>query len=124
MSCAWFDEDKEMAKWPFQFIIYGIPNCGIIVCGWYRYPAQHDLCRLSRGRLRPRRPAGTSAVLDSSMNHDSADRISGQFLFYHNHNFTKSKGFLRFCHLVPLFIPIGICIMMHDGTASDVTIGM
>ena len=34
----------------------------------------------------------TSAVPDSSTNHDSADRISGQFLFYHDHNFIKSKG--------------------------------
>ena len=32
-------------------------------------------------------PAGTtSAVPDCSTNPDSADRISGQFLFYHDHN--------------------------------------
>ena len=31
-------------------------------------------------------PAGTtSAMPDSSTNHDNADRISGQFLFYHDH---------------------------------------
>ena len=71
-------------------------------------------------------PAGTtSAVLDCSINHDSADRISGQFLFYHDHNFTKSKGILRFRRLLPLFVPIGVCVTTHDdGTASDVTIGM
>ena len=69
-------------------------------------------------------PAGTtSAVPDCSTNHDSADRISGQFLFYHDHNFTKSNGNLRFQRLVPLFVPIGICVTTHDdGTASDVTI--
>ena len=39
--------------------------------------------------------------------------------------FTKSKGNLRFRHLVPLFVPIGVCVTTHDdGTASDVTIGM
>ena len=72
------------------------------------------------------RPAGTtSAVPDCSTDHDSADRRSGQFLFYHDHNFTKSKGNLRFRRLVPLFVPIGVCITTHcDGTASDVTIGM
>ena len=71
-------------------------------------------------------PAGTtSAVPDCSTNHDSADRISGQFLFYHDHNFTKSNGNLRFQRLVPLFLPIGVCVTTHDdGTASDVTIGM
>ena len=71
-------------------------------------------------------PAGTtSAVPDGSTTHDSADRISSQFLFYHDHNFTKSKGNLRFQRLVPLFVPIGVCVTTHDdGTASDVTIGM
>ena len=71
-------------------------------------------------------PAGTtSAVPDCSTNHDSADRISGQFLFYHDHSFTKSKENLRFRRLVPLFVPIGVCVTtLDDGTASDVTIGM
>ena len=71
-------------------------------------------------------PAGTtSAVPDCSTNHDSADRISGQFLFYHDHNFTKSKGNLRFRRIAPPFVPIGVCVTTHDdGTASDVTIGM
>ena len=71
-------------------------------------------------------PAGTtSAVPDCSTNHDCADCISGQFLFYHDHNFTKSKGNLRFRRLVPLFVPIGVCVTTHDdGTASDVTIGL
>ena len=37
-------------------------------------------------------PAGTtSAVPDCSTNHDSADRISGQFLFYHDHNLQKVR---------------------------------
>ena len=67
----------------------------------------------------------TRAVPDGSTTHDSADRISGQFLFYHDHNFTKSKGNLRFQCFVPLFVPIGVCVSTHDdGTANDVTIGM
>ena len=67
----------------------------------------------------------TSAVPDCSTSHDNADRISGQFLFYHDHNFTKSKGNLRFRRLVPLFVPIGVCVRTHDdGTASDITIGL
>ena len=66
----------------------------------------------------------TSAVPDSSTNYDSADRISGQFLFYHDHHFIKSKENFRFWRLVPLFVPIGVCITTHDGTASDITIGM
>ena len=99
------------------------PRYGLRWSGWYCHQAQHELCRPSRGRLRP---AGTtSAVPDGSTTHDSADRISGQFLFYHDHNFTKSKGNLRFQRHVPLFVPIGVCVTTHDdGTASDVTIGM
>ena len=80
----------------------------------------------SAGR-RAAAPAGTtSAVPDCSTNHDSADRISGQFLFfYHDHYFTKSRGNLRFRRLVPLFVPIGVCVTTHDDrTASDVTIGL
>ena len=39
-----------------------------------------------------RRAAGTtSAVPDCSTNHDSADRISGQFLFYHDHNLQRVR---------------------------------
>ena len=70
-------------------------------------------------------PAGTtSAVLDSSTNHDSA-RIRGQFLFHHDQNFIKSKGNLRFWRLVPLLVPIGVYVTTHDdGTASDVKIAM
>ena len=37
----------------------------------------------------------------------------------------KSKGNLRIRRLVPLFVPIGVCVTTHDdGAASDVTIGM
>ena len=51
-------------------------------------------------------PAGTISILPRSQ-------------------FTKSKGNLRFRRLVPLFVPIGVCVTTHgDGTASDVTIGM
>ena len=34
--------------------------------------------------------------------------------------FTKSKGNLRFRRLVPLFVPIGVCVATHDdGTANQ-----
>ena len=60
-----------------------------------------------------------------STNHSSADRISGQFLFYHDHNLQKVRETCVFRCLVPLFVPIGVCVTTHDdGTASDVTIGM
>ena len=68
--------------------------------------------------------SGTARV-DSSTNRSSTDRISGQFLFYHDHYFIKSKENLRFRRLVPLFVPIGVCVTTHgDSTASNVTIGM
>ena len=47
------------------------------------------------------------------------DRISGQFLFYHDHNFTKSKWNLRFQLLVPLFVPIGVCVTTHGMTTGQ-----
>ena len=106
------------------------PRYGLRWSGWYCHKAQHELCR----PCRPAQlvlclmavPAGTTrAVPYGSTTHSSADRISGQFLFYHDHNFTKSKGNLRFQRFVPLFVPIGVCVTTHDdGTASDVTIGM
>ena len=66
-----------------------------------------------------------SAVPDSSTNHNSADRISGQVPFYHDHHFIKSEENLRFLRLLPLFVPDGVGITTHDGgTASDVIIGM
>ena len=33
------------------------PRYGLCWSGWYWNPEQHELCRPSRGRLRPRRPA-------------------------------------------------------------------
>ena len=67
----------------------------------------------------------TRALPDCSTNHSSADRISGQCLFYYDYNFTKSKGNLRFRRIVPLFVSIGVCVTTHDdGTAIDVTIGI
>ena len=39
--------------------------------------------------------------------------------------FHKRQGNLRFQRLVPLVVPIDVCVTTHDdGTASDVTIGM
>ena len=43
----------------------------------------------------------------------------------HDHHFIKSEENLRFRCLVPLFVPIGVCVTAHnDETASDVIIGM
>ena len=95
------------------------PRYGLRWSGWYCNPEQHELCRPSRGRLRPLAAGTTSAVPDCSTNHDSADRISGQFLFYHDHNLQKVRETCVFD------VPIGVCVTTHDdGTASDVTIGM
>ena len=77
------------------------------------------------GRLGPLAAGTTSALPDFSTNYNTTKHISGQILFYHDHNFTKSKGNLCFRRLVPLFVPIGVCVTTHDdGTASDVTIGL
>ena len=43
-------------------------------------------------------PAGMSAVPDSSTNHDSADNISGQFLFYHDHQVKKKYWKVKWLH--------------------------
>ena len=64
------------------------PRYGLRWSGWYCNREQHELCRSSRGRLRP---AQRVAAPDCSTSHDSADRISGQFLFYHDHNLQKVR---------------------------------
>ena len=111
-----------MAKWPPTCYNIGIDH-DTVCAGVVGTAIQNSTSCAGR---RAAAPAGTtSAVPDCSTNHDSADRISGQFLFYHDHNFTKSKGNLRFRRLVTLFVPIGVCVTTHDdGTASDVTIGL
>ena len=91
------------------------PRYGLRWSGWYCNPEQHELCQPSCGRCcsglqyqpRQRRPYKWSiSILPRSQ-------------------FTKSKGNLRFRRLVPLFVPIGVCVTTHDdGTASDVTIAM
>ena len=72
------------------------------------------------------RASTSSSVPDSSTKHDSIDCISGQFLFCQDHDFIKSEENLRFRHLVPRFVPNGVCATTHGhGTASmvyDVTI--
>ena len=94
--------------------------------GWYCYPTQHARVMPAVAWPLAAALAGTtSAVLDSSTNHDSTDHISGQFLFYRDKHFIKSKD--NFCvrRLLLLFVSIGICVTTHDdGSASHVTIGM
>ena len=81
---------------------YNWPRYGLRWSGWYCNPEQHELCRPLRGRLHK----WSISILPRSQ-------------------FTKSKGNLRSRRLVPLFVPIGVCVTTHDdGTASDVTIGM
>ena len=102
------------------FLIIGIDH-DTVCAGVVGTAIQHSTSCAGCGAAAP--ASTTSAVLDCSTIHDSADHISGQFLFYHDHNFTKSKGNLRFWRLVPLFVPISVCVTTHDdGTASDVTI--
>ena len=55
--------------------------CAVVVCA--ATPGTARVGRPSRGRLRPRRPAHERCAGSGSTNHDSADRMSGQFLFYH-----------------------------------------
>ena len=55
--------------------------CAGVVCA--ATPGTARMGRPSRGRLRPRRPAHECCSGSGSTNHDSADRMSGQFLFYH-----------------------------------------
>ena len=84
------------------------PRYGLCWSGWYCNPEQHNSC-CSGLQYQPlqRRPYKWSiSILPRSQ-------------------FTKSKGNLRFRRLVPLFVPIGVCVTTHDdGTASVVTIGM
>ena len=121
---AWCPPDEKPLSEPM--VVIGIDHD--TVCAVVGGTAISGKARVVPAVARPlaAAPAGTtSAVPDGSTTHDSADRISGQFLFYHDHNFTKSKGNLRFQRHVPLFVPIGVCVTTHDdGTASDVTIGM
>ena len=56
------------------------------VCPWVVCAATPGTARVGRplrGRLRPRQPAHECCAGSGSTNHDSADRMSGQFLFYH-----------------------------------------
>ena len=65
-------------------LIIGIDHdtvCAGVVCA--ATPGTARVGRPSRGRLRPRRPAHECCAGSGSTNHDSADRMSGQFLFYH-----------------------------------------
>ena len=52
---------------------------------------QSGTARVVPAVARPLAAGTTSAVPDCSTNHDSADRISGQFLFYHDHNLQKVR---------------------------------
>ena len=72
-------------------LIIGIDHdtvCAGVVCA--ATPGTARVGRPSRGRLRParpqaaaRRPAHSCCAGSGSTNHSSADRMSGQFLFYH-----------------------------------------
>ena len=64
-----------------QLIVIGIDHdmvCAGVVCA--ATPGTARVGRPSRGRLRP---AHECCAGSGSTNHDSADRMSGQFLFYH-----------------------------------------
>ena len=111
--------------WAAEMCVVIVIDHDTVCAGVVGTAIRHSTSCAGRCAAAPAAPAGTtSAVPDCSTNHDSADRISGQFLFYHDQNFTKSKGNLRFRRPVPLFVPIGVCVTTHDdGTVSDATIG-
>ena len=122
MRSTWESCSPRTCHGPYTSIIIGIDHdtvCAVVVgtAVWHStsFAGRHAAA-----------PAGTmSAVPDSNTNHDSIDHLSGEFPFYHDHHFIKSKENLRFQRLVPMFIPIRVCVTTHDvGTASDVIIGM
>ena len=97
------------------------PRYGLCWSGWYFNPEQHELCQPSRGR------AGRHNECCSGLQYQPRQRrpYKWSISILPRSQFTKSKGNLRFRRLVPLFVPIGVCVTTHDdGTASDVTIGM
>ena len=97
------------------------PRYGLCWSGWYCNPEQHELCRPSRGR------AGQHNECCSGLQYQPRQRRPYQWSIsiLPRSQFTKSKGNLHFRRLVPLFVPIAICVTTHDdGTASDVTVGM
>ena len=95
--------------------------CAGVVGSWYCNPEQHELCRPSRGR------AGRHNECCSGLQYQPRQcrPYKWSISILPRSQFTKSKGNLRFQCLVPLFVPIGVCVTTHDDrTASDVTIGM
>ena len=97
------------------------PRYGLRWSGWYCNAEQHELCRPSRGR------AGRHNECCSGLQYQPRQRrpYKWSISILPRSQFTKIKGNLRFRRLVPLFVPIGVCVTTHDdGTASDVTIGM
>ena len=97
------------------------PWYGLRCRGWYCNPEQHELCRPSRGR------AGRHNECCSGLQYQPRQRrpYKWSISILPRSQFTKSKGNLRFRRLVPLFVPIGVCVTTHDdGTASDVTISL
>ena len=97
------------------------PRYGLRWSGWYCNREQHELCRPSRGR------AGRHNECCSGLQYQPRQRrpYKWSISILPRSQFTKSKGNLDIRRLVPLFVPIGVCVTTHDdGTASDVTIGM
>ena len=95
------------------------PRYGLRWSGWYC--CWYELCRPSCGR------ASRHNQCCSGLQYQPRQRRPYKWSISTLpwSQFTKSKGNLRFRRLVPLFVPIGVCVTTHDdGTASDVTIGM
>ena len=91
------------------------PRYGLHWSGWYCNPEQHELCRPSCGR------AGRHNECCSGLQYQPWQRrpYKWSISILPRSQFTKSKGNFRFWLLVPLFVPIGVCVTTHDdGTAS------
>ena len=114
---------KNHCRVKYSVMIYyrNWPWYGLRWSGWYCNPEQHELCRPSCGR------AGRHTECCSGLQYQPRQRrpYKWSISILPRSQFTKSKGNLRFRRLVPLFVPIGVCVTTHDsGTASDITIGM
>ena len=71
------------------------PRYGLRWSGWYCHQAQHELCRPSRGRLRPRRPAQRVLCL-MAVPPTTARTVSWSISILPRSQFYKKQGKLAF----------------------------
>ena len=99
------------------------PRYSLRWCGWYC----NSEMGTNSGTRRKRPRDGRHNLCCSELQYQPLQRrpYKWSISILPRSQFTKSKGNLRLQRLVPLFVPIGVCVTTHDdGTASDFTIGM